>query len=191
MSLSHEPICAGSCTVSVFRLWKDRSVGSRLLLLGAVAAAAVLTVLVLLRVPAVQRRVLQWAVGGGKAWRLEAARVSIGPAEGEVRGVRFGMPGLTAHSEAGVVVRIDPFGWMWGPRELRVLEARVEGVQIAVTPSQLGGTSEPFDGVLTSLQSPFPWSGAQARIEVTAGVGENDGALGRGMAAKSQKKQGS
>jgi hypothetical protein len=180
MSLSHEPICAGSCTVSVFRLWKDRSVGSRLLLLGAVAAAAVLTVLVLLRVPAVQRRVLQWAVGGGKAWRLEAARVSIGPAEGEVRGVRFGMPGLTAHSEAGVVVRIDPFGWMWGPRELRVLEARVEGVQIAVTPSQLGGTSEPFDGVLTSLQSPLPWSVAQARIEITADVVENDGALGRG-----------
>ncbi len=180
MSLSHDPICAGSCTVSVFRPWKVRSVGSRLLLLGAVAAAAVLTVLVLFRVPAVQRRVLQWAVGGGKAWRLEAARVSIGPAEGEVRGVRFGMPGLTAHSEAGVVVRIDPFGWMWGPRELRVLEARVEGVQIAVTPSQLGGTSEPFDGVLTSLQSPLPWSVAQARIEITADVVENDGALGRG-----------
>jgi len=101
----------------------------------------------------------------GEGWRLNATRVSLGPAGGEVKGLKLVMPGLTAQSEPGLVVRVDPLRWLWGKRELRVVEAKVNGVSLTLAPAERGGAATPFTGVLSALQAPLPWSIGHVRVD--------------------------
>ncbi|MBL9206547.1 MAG: hypothetical protein JNN01_15755, partial [Opitutaceae bacterium] len=162
------------------RIWANQPVWRRLFLVTGVGVAMVTIALAVLRIPAVQLALLRWAVTHGEGWHLEATRISVGPAGGEVKGVRLVMPGLTAQSEPGLVVRVDPLRWLWGKRELRVVEANVNGVTVSLTPTERGGETTPFAGLLTALQAPLPWSIDHARIDAAMVLTEAGATVAKG-----------
>lgn len=162
------------------RIWANQPVWRRLFLVTGVGVAMVMIALAVLRIPAVQLALLRWAVTHGEGWHLDATRISVGPGGGEVKGVRLVMPGLTAQSEPGLVVRVDPLRWLWGKRELRVVEANVNGVTLALTPAERGDETTPFTGVLTALQAPLPWSIDHARLDAAMVMTEAGATVAKG-----------
>jgi hypothetical protein len=121
--------------------------------------------LAVLRAPAVQTRIVRWAATQGEGWRLDVARVSMGLAGGEARGLIFTMPGVVARAEPGVELRLRPGRFLFGGQELHVERASASGIRIVVTPSEIEPSKAPFLGVLELLRSPLPWVIGEARLD--------------------------
>ncbi len=142
--------------------------------------AGLILMLALLRVPAVQLRILRWvSAGGGGVWRFDAQRVSVGPGGGEASGLEFAMPGLAAQMAPAAVVQLRPARFLFAGRELNVARANAEAIKIIITPAELKGGGAPtvFAGLLTALRSPVPWALGDARVGLEVEVREAGAAM--------------
>lgn len=147
------------------RFYPGKRFWRRTLWLAAVALVLVLAGAATLRVPAVQTRLVRWAATHGEGWRLDVARVSMGLAGGEARGLVFSIPGVEARTEPGLELRVRPGRFLFGGRELHIERAAASGIRILVTPAEIEPSKTPFVGVLELLRSPLPWALGEAKFD--------------------------
>lgn len=142
-----------------------------MLRVGVVGCVLIVAGLAALRTPAVQTQLVRWAATG-EGWRLDVARVSVGLAGGEARGLVFAMPGIEARAEPGVALRVSPGKFLFGGRELRIERAAAVGIRIVVTPAELEPSQTPFGGMLAMLKSPLPWALGETEMDAEIEVRE-------------------
>lgn len=145
------------------RLWR------RLAWAAAGALALGVAGLAVLRAPAVQTRLVRWAVTG-EGWRFDVARVSMGIAGGEASGLIFAMPGMEALAEPGLELRVRPGRFLFGGRVLHIERAAASGIRIVVTPSEMKPSATPYAGVLAVMKSPLPWVLGEAKLDAEVEV---------------------
>ncbi len=155
------------------------------MLFAGIGGGLLVTIIVLLLLPPVQRWLVRTIVARQAGWHVEFAEFGAGPNGVDARNIEFGMPGLLAKTEP-VAIRLAP-GRLLTNGELRVERIEARKLRVIVTPEKFAaapaGPREPFRGVLPLLRLPLAWGLDSAEVDGEIDVRQGAGSMAVGSFA--------